>query len=88
MFLHFLYIQSIILYDFDVISKIKFSITVSCYVCCENVMFCTFLGSKTTFLVKIDILGKKSVFLLFLHNQSIILYDFGVNVKIMFSLTV
>ena len=43
--------------------------------------------SKNTFWVKIDILGKKSVFLLFLQNQSIILYDFGVNVKIMFSLT-
>ena len=53
---------------------------------CDGLYF--FGGQKTTFWVKIDILGKKSVFLLFLHNQSIILYYFGVKVKIMFSLTV
>ena len=54
-------------------------------------IFYTYFGSKTTFCAKIDFFGyfgKTSAFLLFPHNQSVKLYDFGVLLKIMLSLTV
>ena len=52
--------------------------------------FYTYFGSKTTFCAKIDFFGyfgKTSAFLLFPHNGGK-LYDFGVLLKIMLSLTV
>ena len=72
-FLHFLHTQSIILYDFDVISKIKSSLTVRCKYDVKMWFFVLILGHKPLFGVKIDILGKKSVFLFFPHNQRIVL---------------
>ena len=49
--------------------------------------FVLIFGQKPFFIVvKFPFLVKKSVFPIFLHNHGIILYDFGVILKIKFSL--